>query len=415
MQSAEPIARALRRLAAAGCLLAAGRAAAVLFDATGAASHNTNAPAGALANSGWQYQGRFGPYLGTAIAPHHFLTAWHVNHANTNWVFVLDGTNYHPTAASRIGESDLNLWRVAERLPRYAPVYTGSGEVGLPTIVFGRGTQRGNPVVTDGLTNGWLWGADTQILRWGSNQVAAIEHDSEGNPYLRATFDHGAGAEECHLSGGDSGGGAFVLAGGVWQLAGVHYTVDGPYYLSDDTNSAAHAAVYDRHGLYHWQGGNLVSYGDHDPGAFYSSRVSARYDWLTNAIPDFDSDADGMPDWWEKQHAGDIHGLSPTNDPDHDGFDNLAEWTAQTDPTNAASFFRIAAMARTGTVATLTFEGRTNRQYRAWVRPPPLSATGAWNAVGASPFAGAGGPTSWLDTNAVATARFYRVTVALPP
>jgi hypothetical protein len=49
------------------------------------------------------------------------------------------------------------------------------------------------------------------------------------------------------------------------------------------------------------------------------------------------------------------------------------------------------------------------------VRPPPLSATGAWNAVGASPFAGAGGPTSWLDTNAVATARFYRVTVALPP
>ena len=143
--------------------------------------------------------------------------------------------------------------------------------------------------------------------------------------------------------------------------------------------------------------------------------MSAGYAWLTNTIPDFDSDADGIPDWWERQYSGDIQGLVATNDPDGDGFDNLAEWTALTDPTNAASDFRIASAQGTNGVVALTFQGWTNRYYRVFARDPPLT-NGAWYAADSNAFAGAGGLTVWTDTNLPpASARFYRLGASLTP
>ena len=83
-------------LAAALVLALPPQAHAIIFDSTGDTNYNTHAPSGALANSGWQFEGFFGGFLGTAIAPHYFLTARHIG-GNTNWGFFLDGTNYHPT------------------------------------------------------------------------------------------------------------------------------------------------------------------------------------------------------------------------------------------------------------------------------------------------------------------------------
>ena len=170
----------LAACAAAASVLALPRQAqAVLFASTGDPSYNTNAPAGALINSGWQFEGLFGNYLGTAIAPHYFLTARHFG-GDTNWGFVLDGTNYHLTTSydDPSPGSDLRLWQVAERLPRYAPTYTGSNEVGATIAVFGRGTERGAVILTGGVTNGWHWGATNYVMRWGSNRVERIETDS---------------------------------------------------------------------------------------------------------------------------------------------------------------------------------------------------------------------------------------------
>src|SRR6266852_1865597 len=69
----------LAKQAAFICLLAWPRlAVAVLFYSTADPAHNTTAPTGVLTNSGWQYQGLWGAYLGTPIAPKYFITAAHV-------------------------------------------------------------------------------------------------------------------------------------------------------------------------------------------------------------------------------------------------------------------------------------------------------------------------------------------------
>jgi hypothetical protein len=394
-------------------------AAGVLFDVTSDPSYHTNAPAGVFTNSGWQFEGRFGAFLGTPVDPHWFVTAWHLftfSLVSTNTPFILDGTNY--TVLSYVHDpspnSDLVLCRVAERLPRYAPIYTGTNETGGTLAVFGRGTRRGTAVVTAGATNGWLWGASDNVMRWGSNRVEAIVSGGSA-PYLYATLDHDAGPDECHLSGGDSGGAAFLLADGNWQLAGIHYAVDGPFNTTN-TGGGFDAAIYDEYGLYTKPGSNWELVTNHLNSGFVSSRISAHYAWFTNTIPDFDSDANGLPDWWEQQYSGSIHGLSATNDADVDGMSNLAEWIARTDPTNPASWFRMDALACTGDVATLTFTGWANRLYNVYRHEAPLT-NGTWILATTNTFPGANGPTAWTDTNALlsATSRFYRIEALLPP
>lgn len=401
--------------AAAAWLLAATLPVeAVIFDATADPNYNTSAPTGALTNSGWQFEGQFNGFLGTAIAPHYFLAAQHI-HGSIGDPFVLDGTNYHTTALydDPSAGSDLRLWQVAERLPRYAPVYTGTNEVGAPMIVFGCGAQRGEPVVTAGLTNGWYWGTNNYVMRWGSNQVADILTDN-GAPYLYATFDHGAGPDECHLSEGDSSGGVFILADGVWQLAGVNYAVDGYFSTNSAGDNFFNAALYDCYGFYNGAGTNWSLITNHVASGFWMSRVSAHYDWLTNKIPDFDSNANGIPDWWELQYSGNIHGLVATNDPDQTGFNNLQDWISRSNPTNPAAVFRIDSVQRTNNTATLSFQGWSNRLYQIY--SCDALTNGNWQLVTTNAFAGNDGPTTWSDVHAPnSTSRFYRLQVSLPP
>jgi hypothetical protein len=76
------------------------------------------------------------------------------------------------------------------------------------------------------------------------------------------------------------------------------------------------------------------------------SAVSGLQGWVRsggrlNLERTVDSDGNGLPDWWEQQHFGQLTGTDPSADPDHDGATNLAEWLAGTDPRNATSAFRI--------------------------------------------------------------------------
>jgi PKD repeat protein len=259
---------------------------AILFKSTADPTYNTSAPTGALANSGWQYEGSWGSYLGTAIAPNFFLAAHHIGGA-TGEVFVLNGFTYHTTAFFDDSSSDLRLWQVAETFPSYASLYTNTDEVGKHCLVFGRGTQRGPAVIVSGVTNGWQWGAGDGVERWGENDVATnVNGGATLGDFLYPTFDRGAGSNECDLSVGDSSGAMFIQTGSVWQLAGIHYAVDGPFSNAvDDTEFDA--ALLDRGGLYQANGTNWVfipNIAQDQPSGFYSTRVSSHVAWINSVI-----------------------------------------------------------------------------------------------------------------------------------
>lgn len=82
---------------------------------------------------------------------------------------------------------------------------------------------------------------------------------------------------------------------------------------------------------------------------FYSGLDSFEFtvsDGIANSIPAVftvqvvapaDTDADGIPDFWEQRY--DIN--NPGDDRDHDGFTNLQEYYADTDPREGSSYLRI--------------------------------------------------------------------------
>ncbi len=266
---------------------------AVLFFSTGDADHNTSAPTGPLADSGWQFEGRWGAYLGTVISSNVFLTAQHVG-GNPGAPFILDGIAYPTTAFFDDPETDLRLVRVCGSFLAAATLHTNTNEPGMPVVVYGRGTQRGAPVTTGSLdanTNGWHWGISDYRLRWGENVVETVVNGTNDfgagiGDLLKMTFSTDGGPNECHLSVGDSAGGLFILDG-TWQLAGINYAVDGPYRTTAE-GPGFDAAIFDAGGLFQADdngGWTLTPVLPFDqPGAFYATRVSARIEWIRGVL-----------------------------------------------------------------------------------------------------------------------------------
>ncbi|HVM62633.1 MAG TPA: hypothetical protein VMV72_17360 [Verrucomicrobiae bacterium] len=270
-------------------LLVVPNARAVLFVATDDPSYNTNAPTGSLANSGWQYEGQWGLYLGTPIAPTFFIAAQHIG-GSAGQPFVLNGFTYTTVTNFDDPGTDLRIWQVAQTFPYYAPLYTGSDEVGQPCVAVGRGTQRGSLVSVNGPTNGWMWSTSDHVQRWGQNTVAGVYTNGGDDLLLYANFELNGMTNECDLSPGDSSGGLFIQNGSTWQLAGVHYSVSGPFSFDGSSADEFNAAVVDQRGLYFedCDGGcwTLVptNYPVAVPGAFYSTRVSSRISWISSVI-----------------------------------------------------------------------------------------------------------------------------------
>lgn len=190
----------------------------VLLFRTGDLAANTTEPKGALAGSGWQYEGTFGAFLGTAIAPHFFVTAKHIGTDPTQFSF--HGVNYTIVRSFADPNADLQIFEVSGTLPLYAPLYSRSDEVGKRLVVIGRGTQRGSEKIVNGQLRGWNWATSDLVQRWGENQVASIVGDQ-----LYALFDQAGLPQEAHISGGDSGGAVFLRDGRVWKLAGITPTL----------------------------------------------------------------------------------------------------------------------------------------------------------------------------------------------
>ena len=279
----------------------------ILFD-TGDPNVNTTAPGGTLANSGWQYQGDWGGFLGTPISPKFFITAGHFGQAGAALSY--QNVNYPVIGSFSLAGSDFVLWKIAGTFPSFAPLYTKRNEVGQHLIVFGRGTERGTERYLDNTLRGWNWAADSTAgtRRWGENDVSEI-FPYQGHDTLHATFDQhllpNDHPNECHLSNGDSGGAVFLKDGAVWKIAGINFLVDDLYTAPPNATKFT-AAIFDARGYYTSDEKNPPTFTQISdpapvPTGFYASRISSELAWIGSVIADpqigYESDQATLTYW----------------------------------------------------------------------------------------------------------------------
>jgi parallel beta-helix repeat protein len=128
-----------------------------------------------------------------------------------------------------------------------------------------------------------------------------------------------------------------------------------------------------------------------------------------------DSNGDGIPDGWTRSF-----GFNPTDpgvggsNPDNDPHTTFQEWVADTNPTNALSYFRIASVP--AAPASVSFLSSSNRLYTLLVSTNLTisNSFNSFNAVaGQTNVPGNGGTRMLTDTNG-AVAKFYQVQVKTP-
>ena len=130
-----------------------------------------------------------------------------------------------------------------------------------------------------------------------------------------------------------------------------------------------------------------------------------------NLLGCIDTDGDGLADWWEMDHFGNLSQIA-SGDPDGDGFINSQEFFSGTSPVNSNSHLAFSAFTR-GTNATanhfnLTFPSVEDSTYRIdW-----SDNLNTWSPLG-SPITGTGAPVQIVDPNALLSSpkRFYRLSL----
>lgn len=291
------------------------------------------APTNAGYSLNWDYAYTYNDASCVAVDRYWVLTAGHVAAAsatiNVNGeIHTQQERVYHAQATDPDGNptADLALIRFDKPFPGYYPLHDAVPNGGEMIVV---GFGRPGDVARNRF--GGYFTEDSEgalIKRWGTNRIEApVERNGiKGMDFMiSGTRGNQSGTpHEAGCNDKDSGCGVFHNDGGTWKLAGtlIYRLGTAPEFAGNFAAGTAHYA-----------------------------------NWIKTVIVDYDEDMNDLPDWWE-----DAYGVSdPAADEDADGFSNLGEWIADTNPTNAASFLAIGAFTN-GT--DLVFASSSNRVYR---------------------------------------------------
>src|SRR5262245_24758386 len=121
-----------------------------------------------------------------------------------------------------------------------------------------------------------------------------------------------------------------------------------------------------------------------------------------------DTDQDGLPDTFELTYGLNLSSAADaTTDPDGDGFTNLEEYYAGTNPTNASSVLRITAVLPRDTGAAIQFASVADNVYS--LEGNDSFPSGAWTPI-SNGIAGTGGIVEVVNSGwTPQTKRMYRV------
>ncbi len=143
--------------------------------------------------------------------------------------------------------------------------------------------------------------------------------------------------------------------------------------------------------------------------ASYTNGVTARYqfDPAHNMIgigQVADSDADGLPDYWEIEYFGNLTTTDGTGDHDRDGLSDLDEYLAASNPNASESSFRFFSSTATASTNIIRWASATNRTYTITYATNLLESFSVLESgIAGSP------PVNEYKHTVTAPANFYRV------
>ena len=299
----------------------------------------------------WNYVVNYKGASACAVDHYWILTAAHVADDSGSGSLTIGGETYtqqeivyHSKGSDPDSNetADMALVRYDKPLPGYY-LLNNAVPVGNEIIICGFG-HSGNVVSTISSAYFTSNGGAHTTRRWGTNKIDNEGTRSYSGPAPLGLTENkgfdvtisttkgnaGKTAYEAGCNIYDSGGSMFYNDGGVWKLTG-HMT------LRFGTATSGQFA------------GNFA--------------VATKYyvNWIKSVIVDYDTDMDGLPDWWEDMHGASETAMDANGYSDSDSFTNYEEWLADTDPNDGNSFLALNEYTHTVQVA---FSSSTNRDYQ---------------------------------------------------
>ncbi len=328
----------------------------------------------------------------SAVAVDHYwlLTAAHVGDDANSWSnLTINGETYTEQEVVLHPDADIALVRYDRAFPGYYllmedEIFHKEGSGFFKTTVWHELIMVGFGYAGTASSSSFTQGGTQWIKRWGTNRgenESTINADVGGTAGLRSSscfhvhFDLDDTDYEAGANIYDSGGGVFATNDTGWVLAGINV-----YRSGTDPN---------------WTGNDAVKVADYVA-------------WIKSVITDYDTDMDGLPDWWETQYGVNATSMVASEDLDTDGYSNYEEWLADTVPTNAASFLGILDSS---TETNLMFSSSTNRKYQVEYQTNLADTNEEW-AVEVLWFNGAS-PQTEKAVTATTSNRFYHIRATL--